>query len=362
MTGTTSNTTDRESSLPSTAKTVIYDLSTRTLQLHRSVPLPTPDPTRGDHLIRVHTTALCARELEWPFLFPDAIFSDNPERVIIPGYDLGGTVVTAPPASRFRPGDEIYARTPASRSGNCREYTIARTGEMALKPKELDWVQTACVPLSVLTAWQALFVHGGVELEGLVERALGGSGDGGGGGGKKRVLVTAAAGGVGIWLVQLARIAGCEVVAQVGSLENDKFIRALGASQTINYREVGLKQWVDLDSNNEVDIAIDSVGGKTLEESWYCVKDGGTLISIVETPETRRPDGWEQMERKKDLKSLFFIMEPIGSQLTEVSKLIDKGLCEPVVDSVWDLEDIEKAFERLNSGHPRGKVVVKVVG
>ena len=354
----TSSTPIADSALPSTAKTVIYDLATRTLHLRPNVAIPTPDPTKGDHLIRVQTTALCARELEWPFLYPDAIFSDNPEKLIIPGYDLGGTVVTSPPGSHFQPGDEIYARTPASRPGNCREYTIARTGEMALKPKNTDWLETACVPLSVLTAWQALFVHGGIEVEGLVERALKGSG---GGGGKKRVLVTAAAGGVGIWLVQLARIAGCEVVAQIGSLENDKFIRSFGASQTVNYKEVSLNQWVEMDGNNEVDIAIDSVGGKTLEECWYCVKDGGTLISLIEPPETRKPDGWEEMkEGKKDVKSVFFIMEPVGSQLTEVSKLIDEGQCKPVLDSVWDLDDIEKAFERLNSGHPRGKVVVKI--
>lgn len=228
---------------------------------------------------------------------------------------------------------------------------------MALKPKKMDWVETACVPLSVLTAWQALFVHGGVEARGLVERALRGSNAGGGGVGKKRVLVTAAAGGVGIWLVQLARIAGCEVVAQIGSLENDRFIRSFGASQTVNYKEVSLKQWVERDGNNEVDIAIDSVGGKTLEDCWYCVKDGGKLISIIEPPETKKPDGWEG---KKDVKSVFFIMEPIGSQLTEVSKLIDEGLCKPVLDSVWALEETEKAFERLNSGHHRGKIVVKV--
>ncbi|ERF70360.1 hypothetical protein EPUS_08784 [Endocarpon pusillum Z07020] len=353
----TSTTPIADSSLPSTAKTVIYDLPTRTLHLQPNAPIPTPDPTKGDHLIRVQTTALCARELDWPFLYPDAIFSDNPEKLIIPGYDLGGTVVTSPPGSHFQPGDEIYARTPASRPGNCREYTIARTGEMALKPKSTDWVETACVPLSVLTAWQALFVHGGIEAEGLVERALRGSG----GSSKKRVLVTAAAGAVGVWLVQLARIAGCEVVAQIGSLENDKFIRSFGASQTINYKEVSLKQWVEMDGNNEVDIAIDLIGGKTLEECWYCVKDGGTLISIIGPPETRKPDGWEEMrEGKKDVKSVFFIMEPIGSQLTEVSKLIDEGQCKPVLDSVWDLEETEKAFERLNSGNHRGKIVVKI--
>ncbi len=213
---------------------------------------------------------------------------------------------------------------------------------MALKPTNLDWVQAATVPLSAITAWQALFEHAGVR--GLDDPGAKG----------KRILVTAAAGGVGVWLVQLARIAGLEVVAQIGNAEHDPFPRGLGASETLNYRMLSLKQWAEKEGT--VDIVIDLVGGTTLEEAWYCVKERGTLISIVEPPEGRKP---EELG-KKHVKSLFFIMEPNGQQVAEISKLVDKGKCRPVVDSVWGLEDYEKAFERVDGGHARGKVVVKV--
>lgn len=198
------------------------------------------------------------------------------------------------------------------------------------------------MPLSALSAWQALFEHGGVN--GLDDATAKG----------KRVLVTAAAGGVGVWLVQLARIAGLQVVAQIGSPENDKLVRELGASETVNYKTTSLKEWAR--KEGPVDIVFDLVGGKTLEEAWFCVKDGGALVSIVEPTEPRRPDGLET----KDVKDLFFAMEPNGEQLGKISKLLSEGKCRPVVDSVWDLEEYEKAFERLNGGHARGKVVIKV--
>jgi NADPH:quinone reductase-like Zn-dependent oxidoreductase len=172
--------------LPRTARTLIFDLSTQTLHLEPSHAIPVTDSARNDHLIRVHTIALCSNELKWPILFPAALLADNPDKQITPGYDLAGTVVTSPPNSPFQPGTEIYTRTRASRPGNCREYTIARTEEIALKPQILDWVDAATVPLSALSAWQALFEHGGVN--GLDDATAKG----------KRVLVTAAAGGVGV--------------------------------------------------------------------------------------------------------------------------------------------------------------------
>ena len=213
---------------------------------------------------------------------------------------------------------------------------------MALRPQRLSWVKTATVPLSAITAWQALFEHAGVG--GLTDPSAAG----------KRVLINAAAGGVGVWLVQLARIAGLHVVAQIGSAKNEKFIKDLGASETVNYKDESLKTWAQ--RVEQVDIVIDSLGGNTLEDAWFCVKDGGALISIVEPPEGKRPT----CLKSKIVKNEFFIMRPDGEQLAQISNLLDKGLCEAVVDSVWGFEDYKGAFERLDGGHANGKVVIKV--
>ena len=213
---------------------------------------------------------------------------------------------------------------------------------MALKPKKLGWVEAASVPLSAITAWQALFAHSGVG--GLDDADSKG----------KKVLITAAAGGVGVWLVQLARIAGLHVIAQVGNEKNDAFVRRLGAVETVNYKIEGLKEWAE--KHGQVDILIDLLGGETLKDTWYAVKEGGYLNSIFEPPENKRPAELED----KAVKNKFFIMEPNGQQLAVITRLIDEGKCEGVVDSVWKLEEYDEAFKRLDSGHANGKVVIKV--
>ena len=213
---------------------------------------------------------------------------------------------------------------------------------MALKPKKLGWVEAASVPLSAITAWQALFVHSGVS--GLDDPDSKG----------KKVLVTAAAGGVGVWLVQLARIAGLHVIAQVGNEKNDALVRKLGAAETVNYKTTGLREWAE--EHGQVDILIDCLGGKALEDAWFAVKEGGYLNSIFEPPVNRRP-----VELKgKAVENKFFIMEPNGQQLAVITRLIDEDKCETVVDSVWKLEEYGGAFKRLDSGHANGKVVIKV--
>ena len=154
--------------------------------------------------------------------------------------------------------------------------------------------------------------------------------------------------------MQLAKIAGLHVVAQVGGAENDGFVRELGAAETVNYRTESLKTWAEREG--QVDIVVDDLGGKTLEDAWFAVKDGGALVSIFEPPEGRRPE----VLKEKVVKNNFFIMKPNGEHLAKIARLLDKGQCKPVVDSVWNFEDYEKAFERLDGGHARGKVVIKV--
>ncbi|KAL8825263.1 MAG: hypothetical protein Q9170_007863, partial [Blastenia crenularia] len=219
------------------------------------------------------------------------------------------------------------------------------TEEMALKPSNLGWVEAATVPMSAVTAWQALFTHAGVAGIGDPVANRG-----------KRVLVIAAAGGVGVWVIQLARMAGMDVIAQVGDDDGERaaLVRELGAKEMVNYHAVGLKEWAD--EHGQVDVVVDCVGGETLIGVWWVVREGGRLISIVGPPEEWRP----KELRGKEVENLFFIMTPDGGQLGEVSKLIEQGKARAVVDSVWDFGEYEGAFKRVDGGHARGKVVVKV--
>ncbi len=137
--------------------------------------IETPSPGPGEALVRVHAAAITRDELEWPV-----------DRLpAIPSYELSGVVVDS--------GDEVYALTPFDRDGVAAEYAVVPADVLATKPLRVSHVEAAALPMGGLTAWQALFVHGGLA-EG------------------ERVLITGASGGVGHIAVQLARHAGATVV------------------------------------------------------------------------------------------------------------------------------------------------------
>ncbi|KAL4912979.1 hypothetical protein BDW62DRAFT_214582 [Aspergillus aurantiobrunneus] len=303
-----------------------------------SVPTPIPTPNTHEHLIRVHAVAPCAGELLWPPNFPPSVSRS----LFIPCPDVAGTVVSGPENSPFRPGDEVYTRANYARNGAGSEYTISVTEELAHCPKDagLSWAERAAIPLSSQTAWQALFVQSGV-------------GDLQSGGWKgKRVLVTGASGGVGMWVVQLARVAGASVVGTCGS-GNVEFVRGLGADEVLDYRRADLREWA-AGPGGRVDVVVDCVGRKALEDAWWAVKDGGTVMSIFQPPGTVVPAGCEV----KDVKEMFFIMEPNRGHLEAITGLVEQGKCRGVVDSVWPLWQFQEAFKRVDTGHARGKVVI----
>src|SRR6266480_5252036 len=139
------------------------------------------------------------------------------------------------------------------------EFTIALPNELAPKPRTLDYVQAAAVPLSALTAWQALFDQ--------AHLAAG-----------QTVLIHGGAGGVGVFAVQLAHWAGAQIIA-TASAHNRDFLRELGANEVIDYTTTRFEEVVQ-----SVDIVFGTVGGDTLAHSWQVVKPGGMLVSVVSPP------------------------------------------------------------------------------
>ena len=194
--------------------------------------------------------------------------------------------------------------------------------------------------LSALTAWQALFVQAG----------LGGFEDGSYRG--KRVFVTAASGSVGSWVVQLAKAAGAEVIGTCGP-DNIDFVKSLGATEVLNYRNTDFRAWAEQEGK-KVDVVIDTIGKKSLEDAWWTIKDGGLIISIFQPP--LKPAECAV----KDVKSHFFIMIPDGENLSKISKLLAEGKVKTNLDSIYRLEKFEEAFARVEGGHAKGKVVIEI--
>lgn len=198
--------------------------------------------------------------------------------------------------------------------------------------------------MSALTAWQALFVQAGWKAEAGAEAG-------------KKVFVTAASGGVGTWVVQLAKWAGAYVIG-TGGKDNVEGLKKLGADEVLDYRAVDVKEWVNGAQDGEerkVDLVIDCIGKKSLEDAWWTVKDKGTLISINQYPETAKPSKID--DKAKGINAFFFVMEANGSQLAQITELIDGGNFVPALDSTFPLEDFEEATKKLATGRTKGKIV-----
>ncbi|KAF1814704.1 NAD(P)-binding protein [Eremomyces bilateralis CBS 781.70] len=331
-------------SLPTTIRAVLQPDIQSTDLILTSLPFQSAKPNTDEHVIKVHATAPCAGELLWGKNFPDSVL--KPGKILVPCYDLSGEVITAPPNSPFPPGTEIYTRTPAHITGNAREYTVAKTAELAAKPANLSWEEAASIPLSTFTAYQALFEHGELKLgwkdaAGRAENA------------KKRVLITAGAGGVGVIAVQLARAAGVGSVIAITGTSNVEFVKSLGATEVIDYRKTSLGEWAR--AQPKVDLVFDMLGGQTLADAWTAVREGGILLGIREPPEMRKPSGVAE-----GIRDSFFIMESKGEQLAELAPVIESGDLKPVVDSVFPLEEFKEAFAKVEGGHSRGKVIIKI--
>jgi NADPH:quinone reductase-like Zn-dependent oxidoreductase len=233
-----------------------------------------------------------------------------------------------PGVTDFAIGTEVYALTAFDRDGAEAEYAIALPHELAPKPRTLDMVQAAAVPLAALTAWQALFIHAHLSKG-------------------QTALIHGGAGGVGSYAVQLARWAGARVITTASARHHD-FLRGLGADEVIDYTTTPFEEVV-----HDADVVFDTVGGETLARSWQVVKGGGVVVSVV----SPRPADDPTQTRAR---FVWFIVEPSGEQLRAIGDLIDAGQIQPVVSQVFPLAEARHAWEAAASGHARGKIVLHV--
>lgn len=336
-------------SLPKTQKALIFNTTTNALSVETAFPV-THSPS--ELLVRVHTTAITNRELLWgPFV--------NWPELHVPCFDVVGTVVALPTESStphsFKVGDLVYGRIMANREGSAQEYANILPSETALLPEGLDITAAATVPMSLHTAWQAVFEKGlltgsftptsvpHVDSAGntVLDQAKG-----------KRFLILGAAGGVGLLAAQFAKLAGA-YVAGTASGKNEAFVKSLGVDEVIDYTKTSVEEWV-AKGNEKFDLVFDCVGGKSMLDGWTGVKDNGKIVSVV--PGFSEPEGG----KPAGVESFFFIMEARGEELAAVGKFFEKGMLKTSVDSVWKLEEYEQAFAKTASGHARGKVVFKI--
>jgi NADPH:quinone reductase-like Zn-dependent oxidoreductase len=281
---------------------------------------PPPVLKSGEALLRVYATGITRTELTWDQTYqnPDG----SPRIPTIPSHEVSGVIERVPTGVKdLGPGDAVYALVDFPHDGAAAELVAVPARNLALKPRKLDHVQSAALTLSGLTAWQALFTHGGLERG-------------------QRVLIHGGAGGVGALAVQLARWKGAHVIT-TSSGANVDFLRGLGADETIDYTTTRFE-----DTLRDIDLVLDAVGGDVVERSWQVLRPGGRIVSVVQPI--------------PDPHGVFFIVEPSRDQLEELAALADVGLLKPIVARVFPLVQAREAFELGLQGHTRGKIVLQV--
>jgi NADPH:quinone reductase-like Zn-dependent oxidoreductase len=295
---------------------------------------PLPDPGEGEVLVRVHAAGVNPLDSK---VRRGGLRERIPHRLpLILGWDVAGTVAgMAPGATGFHVGDEVFGRPDFARDGSYAEYITVRGEELARKPRSLDFVDAAAVPLTALTAWQALFQapkpYGSAGLEP-----------------GQTVLVHAAAGGVGTIAVQLAKWRGARVIA-TASAQNADLVRRLGADQVVDYTTVPFEQVV-----RGVDVVLDTVGGETRARSWAVLRPGGVLVSIVSPAPT------QEEAAVHGARAAYVFAQASSAQLREIAALADAGVVKPVVSEVLPLADAHRAHELSETRHVRGKIVLQV--
>ena len=290
---------------------------------------PRPTPGSGELLIRVHAAAV--NPADWKAragYLKDYIPLPLP---FIPGWDVSGVVETVGSGvTKFKKGDEVYARPDVARNGNgaYAEYTVVKETETAFKPKSIDHIQAAAIPVVALTAWQALFDTAALNAG-------------------QKILIHGAAGGVGSFAVQLAKWKGAHVIG-TASARNQAFLRELGVDEPIDYEKTRFEEVV-----HDVDVVLDTIGGDIQKRSWKVLKKGGILVSIVAPPSAEEA-------AKNGVRSASISAQPSASQLAEIAKLVDSGQLKPIVETVLPLSEARHAHELSQRGHARGKIVLKV--
>lgn len=313
--------------------------------------MPFPEIQDTDVLIEVHAASLNPLDSK----IRDGAFKQLlPYKLpLIMGHDMAGVVVrVGARVTRFKSGDEVYARPRDGRIGTLAELIAVEEADLAFKPKNLTMEQAASVPLVGLTAWQV-----------LVDRAKLKPG--------QKVLIHAGAGGVGTIAIQLAKYLGAGV-ATTASSANIDLVKSLGADIVVDYKKDEFEKVL-----KDYDVVLNSLDKHTLEKSLEVLKPGGKLISISGPPDREFAKaaglnwvmqtvmralsfGVRSKAKRKGISYSFLFMSANGDQLREIASLMESGVIRSVVDQVFPFSDIDKAMAHLNTGRAKGKVVVKI--
>ena len=314
----------KKQNIPQTMQAVVIEnwggpevLQTKTVSL--------PEIQPDEILIEVNSAGISPFDLH----MRDGWYKNSYQLPMILGWDLSGVIVAiGSDVSKFKIGDVVFAHCNVYRNGGAyAQYTAVKESEVTLKPTAVSHEEAVAACMNGLTAWQALFdvahLHAG-----------------------QKILVHAAAGGVGHIAVQLAKWKGAHVIG-TASKRNEKFLQELGVDEVIDYAHIPFEKAV-----HNVDVVLDTLGQNVLLKSFEIVKKGGIVVSIVDFENIKQAQHF-------GIRGENVVVSPNPHQLSEIAQLLMEKKIKPHIAATFPLEEVAQAHRYIESGHTRGKVVLK---
>lgn len=316
----------------------------------RDVPVPQVGPR--DVLVKIHTAGV--NPLDNMIVRGDVKTIVSYEFPLVMGNEFVGTVErVGTAAQKFAVGKRVWGRMPLARIGAFAEYAAIDEGAIARVPDYLTYEEAACVPLTALTALQALE---------LMEPRAG-----------ETLFISGGTGSLGAMAIPIAKSFGLTVFTN-GSADNRNRVLALGADRFFDYRTEDYAQAL-----SNVDYVLDTLGDRELEREFGVLKEGGRLVSLRGMPncEFAKRSGmpaakqlmfkaaglkYDRMAAKRHQKYFFVFVHEDGAGLERVAQIFADRHIEASVDEVFSLDEVNAALAKVAAGGSRGKTVLRVVG
>ena len=303
-----------------------------------------PIPKDDEVLIKIHASSI--NSYDWrimrgkPFMVRLAGLLKSRKNKIL-GCDVAGKIEAVGKSNRkFKVGDEIYGCL-ADNSGDSTyaEYVCAKENILAIKPLEISFEQAASVPMAAVTALQGLRDVGNIKTG-------------------QKVLINGASGGVGTFAVQIAKAYGAEVTG-VCSKRNIEIVRSIGADYVIDYTTEDFAK-----NGKQYDLILDVAANYSLSDYRHSLNPNGICVvaGFSKLSHTLKVGVFGKRTAKKDGKKIVLLLADNrkSDDLIFMNELLKSGKVVPVIDDVYSLHEVRKAFTYFENEHAQGKVVLRM--
>ncbi len=317
------------------------------------IELPKPEPKGRDVLIRIEAVAVNPVDTKVRRGRGKEGAVEDPPRIL--GWDASGVVETiGPEVKLFQPGDAVYYAGDISRSGSNAEFHVVDERIVGRKPASLSHAEAAALPLTTITAYEALFDRLGIDRDGDDKG--------------QSILIIGAGGGVGSIGIQLARQAGLAIIATASRPETTDWVKQLGADHVINHREDMVAQVRALGMQHVDHIAIFN-DMRHWETAVELIRPQGGIVSIDDTDLPMPMDGMKMKAASLHWEFMFARAMHQTPDMIEQHKLlgwvadeIDAGRIRTTVSDVLspiNAANMRKAHTMVETGTTKGKLVLE---